>query len=51
LEIVAVSTVDEVLKRALTRPLTPIEWSEEDELAETRRAEGGGDGGEGARPH
>ncbi|MBX3428924.1 MAG: endopeptidase La [Hyphomonadaceae bacterium] len=51
LDIVPVSTVDEVLKRALTRPLTPIEWSEEDELAETRRAEGGGDGGEGARPH
>ncbi|MFN3463357.1 MAG: endopeptidase La [Terricaulis sp.] len=51
LEIVPVSTVDEVLKRALTRPLTPIEWSEEDELAETRRAEGGGDGGEGVRPH
>ena len=51
LEIVPISTVDEVLKRALTRPLTPIEWSEEDELAETRRAEGGGDGAEGARPH
>jgi ATP-dependent Lon protease len=51
LEIVPVSTVDEVLKRALTRPLTPIEWSEEDELAETRRAEGGGGGAEGARPH
>ncbi len=51
LEIVPVSTVDEVLKRALTRPLTPIEWSEEDEQAETRRAEGGGDGAEGARPH
>ncbi|MBL8547982.1 MAG: endopeptidase La [Hyphomonadaceae bacterium] len=51
LEIVPVATVDEVLKRALTRPLTPIEWSEEEELAETRRAEGGGDGVEGARPH
>jgi ATP-dependent Lon protease len=51
LEIVPVSTVDEVLKRALARPLTPIEWSEEDELAETRRAEGGSDGAEGARPH
>jgi ATP-dependent Lon protease len=51
LEVVPVSTVDEVLKRALTRPLTPIEWSEEDEQAETRRAEGGGDGAEGARPH
>ncbi|MEQ1809505.1 MAG: endopeptidase La, partial [Terricaulis sp.] len=37
LEIVPVSTVDEVLKRALVHPPTPIEWSEEDELAETRR--------------
>ncbi len=51
LEIVPVSTVDEVLKRALVHPPTPIEWSEEDELAETRRAEGGGSGTEGARPH
>ncbi len=51
LEIVPVATVDEVLQRALVRPLTPIEWSEEDELAETRRAEGGGSGQEGARPH
>ncbi|MCX7357765.1 MAG: endopeptidase La [Alphaproteobacteria bacterium] len=51
LEIVPVGTVDEVLKRALVHPPTPIEWSEEDELAETRRAEGGGGGAEGARPH
>ncbi|MEQ1491532.1 MAG: endopeptidase La, partial [Terricaulis sp.] len=51
LEIVPVSTVDEVLQRALVHPPTPIEWSEEDELAETRRAEGGGAGAEGARPH
>jgi ATP-dependent Lon protease len=51
LEIVPVATVDEVLQRALTRPLTPVEWSEEDELAETRRNDGGGDGREGARPH
>jgi len=51
LEIVPVATVDDVLQRALTRPPTPIEWSEEDELAETRRSEGGGDGKEGARPH
>jgi ATP-dependent Lon protease len=29
LEIVPVSTVDEVLARALTRPLTPIEWTED----------------------
>jgi ATP-dependent Lon protease len=31
LEIVPVSTVDEVLARALVGPLTPIEWNEEDE--------------------
>jgi ATP-dependent Lon protease len=31
LEIVPVSTVDEVLARALVGPLTPIDWSEEDE--------------------
>ena len=28
LEIVPVATVDEVLSRALIRPLTPIEWDE-----------------------
>jgi ATP-dependent Lon protease len=33
LEIVPVSTVDEVLARALVGPLTPIEWNEEDEPA------------------
>ncbi|WNJ98458.1 endopeptidase La [Thalassospiraceae bacterium LMO-JJ14] len=31
LEIVPVTTVDEVLERALSKPLTPIEWSEEDD--------------------
>jgi ATP-dependent Lon protease len=31
MEIVPVSTVDEVLARALTKPLTPIEWNEEEE--------------------
>jgi ATP-dependent Lon protease len=31
LEIVPVATVDEVLARALSGPLTPIEWREEDE--------------------
>jgi ATP-dependent Lon protease len=51
LEIVPVATVDEVLKRALTRALTPVEWTDEDELAETRRAGGESDGKEGARPH
>jgi ATP-dependent Lon protease len=33
LEIVPVSTVDEVLARALASPLTPIEWTEEDDQA------------------
>src|SRR5262249_46718418 len=37
LEIIPVSTVDEVLTKALTRPLTPIEWTDEEELAEERR--------------
>ncbi len=50
LEIIPVGTVDEVLARALAMPLTPIEWSDEDELAEERRASAG-DGREGARPH
>jgi ATP-dependent Lon protease len=51
LEIVPVATVDEVLQRALTLPMKPVEWSEEDELAENRRSDGGGEGREGARPH
>jgi ATP-dependent Lon protease len=50
LEIIPVATVDEVLSRALTRPLTPVVWTDEDELAEDRRAAGGEDR-EGARPH
>jgi ATP-dependent Lon protease len=33
LEIIPVATVDEVLFLALTGPLTPIEWREEDEVA------------------
>jgi ATP-dependent Lon protease len=33
LKIIPVSTVEEVLKNALTRPLTAIEWREEDEPA------------------
>ena len=31
LEIIPVTTADEVLERALTKPLVPIEWSEEDD--------------------
>jgi len=34
IEIIAVSTVDEVLQHALARPLEPIEWDEEKELAD-----------------
>jgi ATP-dependent Lon protease len=33
LEIIPVSTVDEVLARALTATLIPIEWTEESEIA------------------
>ena len=33
LTIIPVSDINEVLERALVRPLTPIEWSEEDEEA------------------
>ncbi len=33
LTIIPVSTVDDVLKQALTTPLTPIEWNEDDEAA------------------
>ncbi len=33
LEIIPVSHVDQVLARALTEPLCPVEWSEADELA------------------
>jgi ATP-dependent Lon protease len=50
LEIIPVATVDEVVSRALTRPLTPVVWTDEDELAEDRRASGTDDR-EGARPH
>ncbi|MGE0741317.1 MAG: endopeptidase La [Hyphomonadaceae bacterium] len=51
LEIIPVSTVDEVLAKALVRPLTPVEWTDEDEQAEIRRVDGGGEGRESARPH
>jgi ATP-dependent Lon protease len=50
LQIIPVSNVDEVLAQALTGPLTPVEWTDEDILAEDRRA-GGEDGREGVRPH
>ncbi|MDI1364631.1 MAG: endopeptidase La, partial [bacterium] len=42
LEIIPVSTIDEVLKHALTGPLTPIEWNEADEpIAATAKADEG----------
>jgi ATP-dependent Lon protease len=50
LEIIPAATVDEVLAKALTRPLTPVEWSDEEELAENRRTDGASDL-EGVRPH
>ncbi|HEY1125509.1 MAG TPA: endopeptidase La [Sphingobium sp.] len=45
LEIVPVSHVDEVLARALTAPLSPIEWSEEDDLAAQPPLAAAGDDG------
>ncbi|MGE3302161.1 MAG: endopeptidase La [Hyphomonadaceae bacterium] len=50
LKLIPVSTVDEVLKVALTRELTPIDWSEDDQLAEERIALRGG-AEDTARPH
>ncbi len=42
LEIVPVSTVDQVLARALVRPLTPIEWTEaDDSVLATAKVEDG----------
>ncbi|RFB04634.1 endopeptidase La [Parvularcula marina] len=47
LEIIPVDHVDDVLKHALTGPLTPIEWDEEAEelAAKARAAQDSGDGG------
>jgi ATP-dependent Lon protease len=42
LKIIFINTVDEVLKYALTKPLTPIEWDEAAELA-AERARGDGE--------
>jgi len=42
LEIIPVSTVDDVLKHALTGPLTPVEWNEADEpIAATAKVDEG----------
>ena len=42
LKIIPVSLVDEVLAHALARPLTPIDWTEEDQLADEKLASGEG---------
>jgi ATP-dependent Lon protease len=42
LEIIAVAHVDEVLARALTEPLEPIEWTEADDLASQPTASASG---------
>ena len=51
--IVPVSTIDQVLARALVRPLTPIQWSESDEAAYRNEllGRGGGKGSEAQLPH
>lgn len=43
LEIIPVSTVDEVLKHALTGPLTPVEWNEAEEPITTSAKKDDGD--------
>jgi ATP-dependent Lon protease len=45
LEIIPVSHVDEVLARALTEPLEPIEWTEADDLASQPTASASGASG------
>ncbi|MBL0924323.1 MAG: endopeptidase La [Sphingomonadaceae bacterium] len=45
LEIIPVSHVDQVLARALIAPLTPVEWTEADELAATLPPSVGGESG------
>jgi ATP-dependent Lon protease len=52
LKIIPVAMVDEVLANALSRPLTPIDWTEEDQLADEKLAlrDGGRDEGQ-VRPH
>lgn len=43
LEIIPVSNVDEVLARALTQPLSPIEWNPADQPAVSVAADDAGD--------
>ena len=55
LKIIPVAMVDEALKHALSKPLTAISWTDEDELAEDRRARREPPGADGerddSRPH
>jgi ATP-dependent Lon protease len=53
LTLVPVATIDQVLARALTRPLTPITWTETDEAAYRAelRSGGGPKGPEAQLPH
>jgi len=55
LNIIPVSTIDQVLARALVRPLTPVEWSPADEASYRDQLTGRGsrDGGQGGAqlPH
>ncbi|MET0183562.1 MAG: endopeptidase La [Caulobacterales bacterium] len=51
LKIIPISTVDQALAEALTRKLTPVEWTEEDEEAEARASGRSTSDREGARPH
>jgi ATP-dependent Lon protease len=53
LTIVPVATIDQVLARALTRPLTPITWTETDEAAYRAELRSGGasKGSEAQLPH
>jgi len=51
LAIVPVATVDEVISQALAGPLKPIDWTEEDELAEEQRAGARSSDGDSVRPH
>jgi ATP-dependent Lon protease len=43
MSIIPVGTVDEVLEHALARPLTPIEWSDEDDLEDNSLSKSSGD--------
>ncbi len=45
LEIIPVSHVDQVLARALVSPLTPVEWTEADDLAAALPQSGGAESG------